>query len=121
MLKIDFILAYELIRGEEIFVVDLQGVLVVLSRVLKLVDEPVLEVRLSVLASEMSICLLNLLFGVEETPTEGVNCTFDVHHRNIFAIQDTESKLKVNRRLWSDVPLRDWRHSLLRVDFYPHL
>lgn len=61
MLEVHLGLADHIVRFEEVSVVHLNRELVVLARHLDVIHETVLEVRLAVLVSVVSVCLLHVL------------------------------------------------------------
>jgi len=72
----------------------LEAELEVFSRNLNSVDESVLEIRLSVLVSEVSVSFLYFFLSIEEAAEEYVTCTFPIHDLHVDSVEHYDSHLE---------------------------
>ena len=76
---VDAILSNEIIAGEEISIIELDGKLGDLLWVLDSIDKPVLEIWLTSRASEMSISLLDVFLCVKVTSEVSVSASLSIN------------------------------------------
>jgi hypothetical protein len=70
----------------------------------------------------MGVCLERVFAGIKEAPHEGITAVFNVHHLDVFTVEEGHAELKFFWGLWMDVVNGNdfiFGH-FSRVDFDPH-
>ena len=94
LLEVDRSFTNHIVALEKVTVVGLEAELEVFSRNLNSVDESVLEIRLSVLVSEVSVSFLYFFLSIEEAAEEYVTCTFPIHDLHVDSVEHYDSHLE---------------------------
>ena len=111
----------DVVRCEEVTIVELQSEVVVLSWMLEVEKHAIVERGFAVTTSEVSVSLLHFLIGIEEGSHIYVRATFWVISDNILGVEDADSNLEVLQWLGCQIVKREFTHrDRSRVDLNPH-
>lgn len=121
MLQVYFAFTYDVIRLEEISIISLnvESIIILLSRMSNREQHSVIETSFAILASEMSVCFLGALSRVKESPNKDIRSTFIIHHLDIYSVEYADSHFEFLRRSRCDVILRHFIGYRCRDDVYP--
>jgi len=106
--QVYFAFSNDVIRLEEISIISLnvERIIILLSRMSDWEQHSVVETSFTILASEMSVSLLGALSRVKESPNKNIRSAFIIHHLDIYSVEYADSHFEFLRRSRCDVILR---------------